>query len=92
MVAGRSTTTGCLARLLHYGEGMNTHKMTHFQITSEAGVDMGIFAGATPMDAMRAMHRDAGYQDDAAALFALALPSLDAALAELTITPVQVTE
>lgn len=44
--------------------------MTSYQITSSAGVDMGIYEGETPADALDAMARDAGYksQADAAAV------------------------
>lgn len=41
--------------------------MTSYKITSSAGVDMGVYAGSTPTEALDAMARDAGYRDQAAA-------------------------
>lgn len=39
---------------------------THYRITSDAGIALGIYPGATPEEALDAMARDAGYasQDD----------------------------
>lgn len=39
--------------------------MSRYQITSSEGVDMGIYEGATPAEALDAMARDAGYRDEA---------------------------
>ena len=39
--------------------------MTTYQITSSAGVDMGIYEATSPEDALDAMARDAGYQSQA---------------------------
>lgn len=38
--------------------------MKSYRIVSSAGVDMGIYDGETVADAVRAMHRDAGYTSD----------------------------
>lgn len=37
--------------------------MKSYQITSSAGVHMGVYAGSTPAEALDAMARDAGYRD-----------------------------
>jgi hypothetical protein len=37
--------------------------MTTYQITSKSGTDHGLHRGATPADALAALHRDAGYPD-----------------------------
>lgn len=39
--------------------------MTMWQITSSAGVDMGIYEAETAADALDAMARDAGYKSQA---------------------------
>ena len=41
--------------------------MKSFQITSSAGVDLGTYPGAEPIDALNALARDAGYADHVAA-------------------------
>lgn len=61
--------------------------MTHYQITSSAGVDMGIYEGSTPAEALDAMARDAGYRDQADAAeqvgaFAGTVAAVEAAEAE----------
>ncbi len=33
----------------------------HYQITSRAGKEFGVWSGASPAAALAAMHRDAGY-------------------------------
>jgi hypothetical protein len=40
-------------------------QMTMWQVTSSAGVDMGVYEGETPADALDAMARDAGYKSQA---------------------------
>jgi hypothetical protein len=39
--------------------------MLSYQITSDAGVDLGIYEGDTPDEALDAMARDAGYASQA---------------------------
>lgn len=38
--------------------------MTRYRITSRSGADHGTYSGATPAEALLAMHRDAGYGPD----------------------------
>lgn len=40
--------------------------MTTYKITSKAGIEFGEYEGATPEDAIREMHSEAGYATDEA--------------------------
>jgi hypothetical protein len=62
--------------------------MSYFQIISSAGVDMGIYEGASPNDALDAMARDAGYRDAADAAEVTG-EWFDGAVAELSSKPLQ---
>jgi len=43
----------------------HAESLRQWRVTSSAGVDLGVWSGATPADALDAMARDAGYENQA---------------------------
>ena len=57
--------------------------MTTYQITSSAGVDMGVYAGESPEAALDAMARDAGYPGGQADVAAQGIAPFDGTVEEV---------